>query len=150
VCGVATGLVVVMMSVTGVILTYERQMLAWADRATYPAPTPDAQRLTLEELVEAAKLRRPEFPSTIMLRNEANAPVVLGAGRSGSVLVNPYSGDISEPGAQGLREFFSTVTGWHRWLNATGEAGPARPSRVPVTWRSCSSCRAAATCGCRG
>ena len=35
VCGVAAGLVVLMMSVTGVLLTYERQMLAWADRAHY-------------------------------------------------------------------------------------------------------------------
>jgi uncharacterized iron-regulated membrane protein len=123
VCGVVTGLVVLMMSVTGVILTYERQILAWADRAGYSAPAPGAQRLTLEELVEADKLRRPEFtPTTITLRNEADAQVVLGAGRSGSVLVDPYSGELREPGAQGLREFFSAVTGWHRWLNATGES----------------------------
>lgn len=122
-CGVVTGLVVLMMSVTGVILTYERQILAWADRATYPAPTPNAQRLTLEELVEAAKLRRPEFtPSTIMVRNEPNAAVLLGAGRSGSLVVDPYSGEVREPGAQGLRTFFSAVTGWHRWFNATGES----------------------------
>ena len=87
-----------------------------------PAPTPDAQRLTLEELVEAAKLRRPEFtPTTIVLRNEPDAPVVLSAGRSGSLLVDPYSGDVADPGAQGLRSFFSAVTGWHRWFNATGE-----------------------------
>ncbi len=122
VCGVATGAVVLMMSVTGVILTYERQMLAWAEHAAYPAPSPDAQRLTLEELVAAAKLRRPEFvPTTIVLRNEADSPVVLGAGRSGQLLVDPYSGDVRDPGAQGLRQFFSAVTGWHRWFNATGE-----------------------------
>jgi uncharacterized iron-regulated membrane protein len=123
VCGVATGLVVLMMSVTGVILTYERQILAWAERTTYPAPAPGAERLTLEELVDAAKLRRPEFaPTTITVRNEADAPVVLGAGRSGSLLANPYTGDVREPGAAGLREFFSAVTGWHRWFNATGDS----------------------------
>ena len=120
--GVATGLVVLMMSVTGVILTYERQMLAWADRAKFPAPTAESQRLPLEELVDAAKLRRPEFvPTTIMLRNEPDAAVVLGAGRSGSLVVDPYSGDVREPGAQGLRRFFAAVTGWHRWFNAAGE-----------------------------
>ena len=47
---------------------------------------------------------------------------MLGAGRSGSLLVDPYSGDGREPGAQGLRAFFSAVTGWHRWFNATGES----------------------------
>jgi uncharacterized iron-regulated membrane protein len=122
VCGVVVGLVVLMMSVTGVILTYERQMLAWAERATFPAAAPGAQRLTLEELVEAAKLRRPEFtPSTIMVRNEPDAPVTLGAGRGSSLLADPYSGEVRDPGAQGLRSFFSAVTGWHRWFNATGE-----------------------------
>jgi uncharacterized iron-regulated membrane protein len=122
-CGVATGLVVLMMSATGVVLTYERQLLAWAEGATFPQPAPGTARLTLEELVEAAKLRRPEFaPTTIMLRNEPDAPVVLGAGRSGSLYVDPYSGTVQDPGATGLRTFFSAVTGWHRWFNATGES----------------------------
>ena len=126
VCGVATGLVVLMMSVTGVLLTYERQMLAWAERAAFPAPAPGAQRLALEELVEGAKLRRPEFtPTTIVLRNEPGAPVVLGAGRGSQLLVDPYSGEIRDPGGQGLRRFFSAVTGWHRWFNATGESRTA-------------------------
>jgi uncharacterized iron-regulated membrane protein len=123
VCGVAAGLVVLLMSATGVLLTYERQIVAWADRTTYPAPTAGAARLTLEELVEAAKLRKPEFvPTTVMLRNEPDAPVVLGAGRSGQLLVDPYTGAVAEPGAQGLRRFFAAVTGWHRWFNATGES----------------------------
>jgi uncharacterized iron-regulated membrane protein len=123
VCGVATGLVVLMMSATGVVLTYERQILAWAERATFPPPASGTARLTLEELVEAAKLRRPEFaPTTITLRNEPDAPVVLGAGRSGSLYVDPYSGAVQDPGAAGLRTFFSAVTGWHRWFNATGES----------------------------
>jgi len=122
VCGVVAGLVVLMMSVTGVLLTYERQIVAWADRTAFPAPTPGAARLTLEELVDAAKLNRPEFaPTTIVLRNEPDAPVVLGAGRSGQLLVDPYSGAIAEP-AEGVRRFFSAVTGWHRWFNITGES----------------------------
>ncbi len=123
VCGVAAGLVVLMMSVTGVLLTYERQILAWAERSTFPAPAPNARRLTLEELVEAAKLRRPELtPTTIVLRNEPDAPVVLGAGRNSQLLVDPYTGDVRDPGGQRLRSFFSAVTGWHRWFNATGES----------------------------
>jgi uncharacterized iron-regulated membrane protein len=126
VCGVATGLVVLMMSVTGVILTYERQIIAWADRTTYAPPAPDAARLPLERLVEVARRQRPQLvPTTLMLRNEPDAPVVLAAGRSGSVLADPYSGVVSDPGAAGLRSFFSAVTGWHRWFNATGESRAA-------------------------
>jgi uncharacterized iron-regulated membrane protein len=105
-----------------VLLTYERQILAWAERPESTAPPPGAARLPLEQLAAAAKLHRPEFTATtILLRNEPNAPIVLGAGRSGSLLVDPYSGAVSEPGAQGLRRFFAATTGWHRWFNASGE-----------------------------
>ncbi len=82
--------------------------------------------MPLARLIEVARLRRPEFvPTTIMLRNEADAPVVLGAGRSGSLLVDPYSGAVADPGSDGLRRFFAAVTGWHRWFNATGESRAA-------------------------
>lgn len=123
VCGVLTGLVVLMMSVTGVLLTYERQIIAWADRTTYPAPSPEAQPLPLEELIAAVKVQRPEFtPTTVLVRNEPDAAVTLSAGRNGTLLVDPYSGAAKEQGAQGLRDFFSAVTGWHRWFNVTGES----------------------------
>jgi uncharacterized iron-regulated membrane protein len=122
ICGVAAGLVILMMSVTGVLLTYERQMLAWAERGAYEAPPAGAQRLPLEELVATAKLHRPDFtPTTITVRNEPLAPVTLGAGRSGSLALDPYSGRVIEPAAPGLRRFFSAVTGWHRWFNVVGE-----------------------------
>jgi uncharacterized iron-regulated membrane protein len=123
VCGVTTGVVVLMMSVTGVLLTYERQILAWAEGVELPAPAPGARRLALEDLVAAAKLSRPEFnATTIVLRNEPGAPVTLAAGRSGSLLVDPYSGHAREPGAQQLRRFFAATTGWHRWFNAAGDS----------------------------
>jgi uncharacterized iron-regulated membrane protein len=123
VCGAATGLVVLMMSVTGVLLTYERQIIAFADREHYAAPEQGAARWPLAEILAAAKVQRPDFtPTTITLRNEPNAPITLGAGRSGSLLAEPYTGVVTEPGAEGLRSFFTAVTGWHRWFNATGES----------------------------
>ena len=123
ICGVSAGLVILMMSVTGVLLTYERQIVAWAERADYAPPSPAAAPLPLEELLATAKLQRPDFaPQTIMLRNEPDAPVTLGAGRSGTLLANPYTGTVTEPGAASLRAFFAAVTGWHRWFNASGES----------------------------
>jgi uncharacterized iron-regulated membrane protein len=123
VCGVSTGLVVLMMSVTGVLLTYERQIVAWAEHQDYAPPSAAAAPLPLEALLATAKLQRPDFrPTTIMLRNAPNAPVTLGAGRSGTLLANPYTGALTEPGATGLREFFAAVTGWHRWFNASGDS----------------------------
>jgi uncharacterized iron-regulated membrane protein len=121
-CGVVTGLVVLMMSVTGVLLTYERQMLAWTDHEHYADPAPGAPRQPLDALLAAAKLHSPELvPTAITLRDDPRAPVTVAAGRAGAVLVNPYTATVAEQGGEKLRAFFDAVTGWHRWFNATGE-----------------------------
>ena len=121
-CGVAAGLVVLMMSVTGVLLAYERQILAAVDRVHYAEPAPGAARRPLEELLAAAQRARSGFqPTTIMLRNEPGAPVTFAAGRASAVLVDPYTASVREPAAAGLRELFETVEGWHRWFNVSGD-----------------------------
>jgi uncharacterized iron-regulated membrane protein len=127
-CGVTTGLVVAMMSVTGVLLTYERQILAWADRAQSAAPAPGEARRPLAELLAAVKSHDPSFaPTSITVRNDPAAPVAVSAGRSGTVHVNPYTAEVAPQGATELRAFFGAVTGWHRWFNASGESrAPAR------------------------
>ncbi|MEO8464495.1 MAG: PepSY-associated TM helix domain-containing protein [Gammaproteobacteria bacterium] len=123
ICGVTVGLVVLMMSVTGVLLAYERQIQAWADRAHYADAAPGTMRQPLAALLAAAQRERPEFqPTAITLRNEPGAPVTFAAGRAGALLVDPYTAAVREPGPQGLREFFDAVEGWHRWINASGDS----------------------------
>lgn len=122
VCGVVTGLVVIMMSATGVVLTYERQMLAWADRAQFADPAPGQALLPIAELLEAASHQVPEFEAnSLSLANDSRAPATLSAGRSSSLRIDRYSGEVLEPAAAGMRSFFSAMTGWHRWFNASRE-----------------------------
>lgn len=122
VCGVMAGLVILMMSVTGVILTYERQIIAWAERDLHVEPA-GAQHLPLESLVAAVKLQEPDFAaSSITVSADPGAPVSVGAGRSGSRYVNGYTGEVLGEGSAGLHEFFGAVTGWHRWFNVSGDA----------------------------
>ena len=121
-CGVLAGLVILMMSLTGVVLTYERQLAAWAEHVDVAPPSANATRLPLEALLARAKEQRPDFsPVTLQLSNEPRAPIALGAGRSGTLLVDPYTGEIVEPGGERLRAFFAAIEGWHRWFNASGE-----------------------------
>ena len=120
VAGVTTGLVVVMMSVTGVILTYERQMIVWADRAYYEAPAQSDRRRPMEDLIAAAA--RVELqPASLTISSDPSAPVTASGGRQGAIYIDPYSAQVRGEPEQGLRGFFSTVTGWHRWFNATGD-----------------------------
>jgi len=121
-CGVTAGLVVLMMSVTGVLLAYERQIMAWADSAHDAAAVPGTARQPLAALLAAAQRERPGFePTAITLRNEPGSPVTFAAGRSGALLVDPYTATVREPGPEGLREFFDAVEGWHRWFNTAGD-----------------------------
>jgi uncharacterized iron-regulated membrane protein len=88
-CGVCAGGVVLMMSVTGVLLAYERQIVDWADRDTAP-PAQGTERQTIEQLLAAAQAERPGFqPQAITLRNDPSAPVTFAAGRAGALTPTP-------------------------------------------------------------
>ncbi len=121
-CGVFAGIVVLIMSATGVALTYEKQMLAWADLRGYrqPPPSADARRLPIDALLAKARAERGGLPSTVTVRPGRDQPVALGYGRETTVYANPYSGAILGEGSSGLRSFFRVMTDWHRWLGAGG------------------------------
>jgi uncharacterized iron-regulated membrane protein len=129
-CGVVCGLVILMMSVTGVVLTYERQLLDWANRDLHAVPGPGATRLPLASLVASAAAEAPDFTATaVTVEADPTAPAAVNGGRGGPTLfVNPYSGAVLGAGATDLDAFFGAVTGWHRWFNASNE------NRAP--WRA--------------
>lgn len=60
IAGVVAGLFILLMSLTGVLLTYERQML---EQATTPAVAPlEGSRLALDQLVDKAQSADPAGP----------------------------------------------------------------------------------------
>jgi uncharacterized iron-regulated membrane protein len=122
VSGVATGVVVFMMSLTGVILMYERQINEWAAAKHYVPAEEQGERLPLEQLLVIQRTTQPDATATTMvITNEPGAPVALRAGRAGGASLNPYTGAPMETGSPGLDNFFNAVTGWHRWFNVQGE-----------------------------
>ena len=105
--GVAAGLVILMMSITGVLLTYERQMLEAAERAQYVRPLEGAERLPVEALLAAARLAEPDLaPTALTYDAEPGAPVTVSAGRRGSVNIDPYTGEVRPEAAPRLAAFF--------------------------------------------
>ena len=129
VCGVSAGAVVLMMSATGVVLTYERQMLEWAVQDLYVEPEPAAERLPVETLVAAVEASEPGFEaSTFVIRPDSAAPAAVIQGRRDARYVNAYTSEALGTGAPVMRSIFSNMTGWHRYFNA------AREDRAP--WRA--------------
>ena len=125
VTGVVAGLIIFVMSVTGVLLAFERQIVAFAERhvRTVQPPAPGVSRLDLDTLMTRARAAVPEGkPSGVMLRADPTAMVVVNFGREQTVFVNPYTGAVPGAGAKTLRDFFRMVMDWHRWLGTEGES----------------------------
>src|SRR6185503_11746950 len=121
--GVLAGLVILNMCVTGVLLTYEKQITSWADTRGYRSapPATQTQHLSIETLITKARDARGANPTSITLKADPAAPAEIGFGRETTLFVNPYTGSIYGEGSQRVRSFFRGVTEWHRWLGAKGE-----------------------------
>jgi uncharacterized iron-regulated membrane protein len=122
--GVSAGLVILVMSATGVLLTYERQLTEWADGYRVGRPAPAAPRLGVEALAARVRESSGNWPASITLRADPAAPAAFSLGRDRTVFVDPYSGQVLGEGSGHARAFFRTVTDWHRWLGAHGDARP--------------------------
>lgn len=115
--GVLAGLVILLMSVTGVLLAYEKQIIRMADGFHAPPGRPDQPRLPLETLVErAGATRSGPAPGSVIVRRGAAEPVEVAFGRDGSVFLNAYTGEVLGTGSVKTRAFFRSMMEWHRWL----------------------------------
>jgi len=121
--GVIAGLVIFIMSVTGVLLTYEKQMIAWFDQRNLPA-IGTAPRLPVETLLEKARESRGKLPTAITMQSAPAAPAQLAYGRE-VLYLDPTTGSLLGAGNLQMRAFFRGVTDWHRWLAASEESRPA-------------------------
>jgi uncharacterized iron-regulated membrane protein len=125
IAGVVAGAVVLIMSVTGVILTYERQMNAWSDSEFRSSPPPDgATRLSVEDIVATVRRDHPDIEvGAVTLNSQPDAPVTIAAGRQ-TIYADAYTGRLLGEGNQGMRAFMSDVRAWHRWLSVEGDGRP--------------------------
>ena len=104
--GVAAGAVILLMSATGVLLTYERQITEWADGHRVVPPAPEAARLGIEALAARVFEARGAWPSSIALRADRTAPAAFGFGRETTLFVDPYTGEVLGEGSRKARAFF--------------------------------------------
>ena len=122
IAGVLAGAVILLMSFTGVVLMYERQIVAWADagfRSTPPAA--DARRLPLDEVVRRLSREIPELtPAGVTISADREAPVSISAPPR-TLYADAYTGRLLGEGHQGVRRFMTSVRAWHRWIGVSGE-----------------------------
>jgi uncharacterized iron-regulated membrane protein len=120
--GVGAALVILIMAATGVLLGFERQIVAWADRhANLPVAAPTTQPLPMDDLLARAAAAAQATPTAITLRAGASPAVEFAIGRERTLFLDGYTGAVLGVGSPGVRGFFHTVEDVHRWLGAAGE-----------------------------
>jgi len=117
--GCLAGLVILVMSVTGVLLAYRRQVINLSDRSFWAQPAAGTQRLSLDSMLATIQQSQGQAPTTITIRADSAAPVAFDFGRERTVFANPYTGQIPGEGSRRLRAFFSAVEDVHRWLGVS-------------------------------
>lgn len=121
ICGVLAGILILIMSVTGVLLTYERQIIAWAETDFDSSVPAEANALPIDKILN---LNQNAFGDTalrsVKIQNRAEAPVVVRS--SDYFYIDRYTGEIIGNGPKEVKTFMSDLRGLHRWLAMEGES----------------------------
>lgn len=118
--GVLAGVVILIMSVTGVLLMYQRQVTSWADGAKITR-VEGQERLAIASILEKVAGLSSNAPTAITVNSNPNLAMSIAFGRERTLFVNPYTGEVVSEGGKAVRGFFQTMINWHRWLAMSGE-----------------------------
>jgi len=135
--GLTAGLVIALMAFTGLCMSFQPQILAWADRdAARVAPPAAPTRLPVADLLSHIREDWPDTkPSALTVYADPARAVMIALGRDGLVYANPYTGDSVEPPSKKLRAFFEFTLRLHRWLG--GEEQATRKITGHITGAAC-------------
>jgi uncharacterized iron-regulated membrane protein len=129
--GITAGLLILLMSVTGVLLTYEHQLVDAAAHRNHLEAVPGSPQMSADQL--AAIARRETAPGarlSLVFDADPTAPVAVTAGRETALLLNAYTGEKLTDASAGSRQFFRIVENWHRWMG--GEPRGTRASLIDI------------------
>jgi uncharacterized iron-regulated membrane protein len=132
--GLVCGAVIALLCCTGTLLAFEKELVAHFERDARQValPAEGAPRLPLAELQRRAREAHPDLSfASMVIARDPQAAVAFVAGRTGTVYVNPYTGEVRRPRSDSAARFMQTMVGWHRWLGFTGEQ--SRPLGKLVT-----------------
>lgn len=130
--GVVAGLVILLMSITGVLLGFERQTIALIDGAPAVEVPTGVARQSIDAVLASAGVA-PADVASIALRADPTQPVTVRfrERERGTLLLDPYRGGVVAPPADSTgRKAMAALRRWHRWVGAEGGAWRERMKAV--------------------
>lgn len=123
VCGLIAGVMIAIMSITGIAIAFEEEILDWVDREVSHVVVPEGAKVwSIDEMHQRLKIERPEFvASDVVVSSSADAAYVFLQGRKARMFVNPYTGEVSDSNRATAHDVIHEVEMWHRFLGMQGE-----------------------------
>jgi len=122
VAGATGAIVIFIMCVTGAVLSFEKNIIEFAERDQQRVAAVTGERLPVSRLIASATDAKPNAkPASITISSDPASSATVSLGRDGRLFIDPYTGVVLGEGNTALRGFFSTMTSLHRWLALEGD-----------------------------
>ena len=119
----ATGILVALMSATGIAIAFEDEILDWVDHDTSTVSVPKGQsRLSVDQLIDLVQRERPEFAADyLVIPKEQDAAFAFMHEYHELLHVDPYSGEIRETRRADWQSVLWKFESLHRFLGMQAE-----------------------------
>ena len=126
IAGSLAGVIIFIMSVTGALLSFERQVIEVGERdARLVAERPGEVRLSPQRVIDKFKEQRPDAkPSAMTITDQPDVAWLFNLGREGQLYVDPYTGAITGEGNKSVRGAMTELRNWHRYVALSGDQRP--------------------------
>jgi len=115
--GLVAAIPLLLMAFTGILLSFEPQIVDFATRESRQVLSPTGARLPLDTLVAKAAGERSGKVSAVVLHADSSRTVELRLGRESTLRVDPWTAETKSQGAS-IEAVFGTVERLHRWLGS--------------------------------
>jgi len=113
--GVTAAAIVMSMSVTGVLLMYEKQTIAWSD-SSFRSASPTGP-ISIEKILAV----EPKAAS-VTISSDPGGAASVSLGRAGTAFFDTHTGEKLGMASTEVRGFLGAVKEWHRWIALQGES----------------------------
>lgn len=124
VSGLLTGIVIAIMSVTGIAIAFEHEILGFIDHkvSKITHTTDVGEPLRIEDMLSKVRAEKQEFqPVYFEYSNNIRDAVKIQNGKRQTLYVNPYTGEIKEPLSTSAHHVLHTLEEWHRYVGMSGK-----------------------------